>query len=83
MAGSRSDLPPVRSTMPVNPPGTMSISKPLWARAYLVAQTNGLIVAPVRNCRSYSVIRLSLAMSVFLFSLRHAAFPASSYDFVK
>ena len=47
IAGSRSVLPPVRSGMPVKPPGTISTSKPLCASAYLVAQTNGLIVAPL------------------------------------
>ncbi len=52
MAGSRSVRPPVRSTMPVKPPGTSSISKPLWAMAYLVAQTKGLMVCPSRSARS-------------------------------
>ena len=45
-------MPPVRSMMPVKPPGTTSISKPLWATANFVAHTNGLMVAPVESARS-------------------------------
>ncbi len=52
--------------MPVKPPGTMSISRPLCARAYFVAQMKGLMVAPVESCMSYRVILLSLANSVSL-----------------
>jgi hypothetical protein len=52
IAGRRSERPPVRSMMPVKPPGTMSTSKPLWASAYLAVQTNGLMVQPEANCRS-------------------------------
>jgi len=52
IAGRRSVLPPVRSGILVNPPGTTSRSKPLCFSAYFVAQTNGLIVAPVDSARS-------------------------------
>src|SRR6185312_8449270 len=61
MTGTRSERPPVRSRMPVNPPGTISISNPLCLSAYLVDQTNGLMVQPDASCRSKSVMVLSVA----------------------
>jgi len=62
ITGTRSWKPPVRSRMPVKPPGTISMSKLLCLSAYFVAQTNGLMVAPVESCRSNSLIVLSCAM---------------------
>ena len=52
ITGTRSERPPVRSRMPVKPPGTMSMSKPLCASAYFVRHTKGLIVQPDASCRS-------------------------------
>src|SRR6185437_16054470 len=61
MTGTRSERPPVLSRMPVNPPGTVSISNPLCLSAYLVDQTNGLMVQPDASCRSNSAMVLFAA----------------------
>src|SRR5215472_12097132 len=58
ITGTRSERPPVRSRIPVKPPGTISTSKPLCFSAYLVDQTNGLMVQPDASCKSKRVMVL-------------------------